>query len=642
MQKLLKHSKRDNPNILIFFIYSLIFNFRFSFPRDSAGFRTTSTQLTSFNIMKEFIPIVNRRVTFFFGIIFLLFSFFLNGWTATYYVDATNGNDNNFGLSTTTAWKTIAKVNQSNFLPGDNILFKRGEFWREQLTVPSSGSSINPISFGAYESGADPIISGMRELAGWSDRGNWTNQGSNIWLMDRGIYEYTRLVIDGKEYIEAETFNDVDDNHRWFYDTEYRDLYLYATENPATAYLNMYYAADVNGILVDGKSYIEIQNIEIQGGYYGIKIRNACSNILVHDCTIGKYTYSQGIRIQGVTSSPYTPIKKVEIYNNTIDFDYDNSADDYKTKGTAEDCVFLGSSVESCKIYENIINACTHSCVMLISNDSNCPNQHNEVYKNKIDGTGSNYCRGIDITNGGHGAVDGQTAYNLIYRNIISNTTVRNQIFGDHNEFYYNIIYNVTEGGVLDNVSDGIGLFGPENQKCHNNKIYNNTIYNVAHNGIIVYGDANCANVQNNLVRNNLVMNWGKDKYGIYIEDHTTVLDNTYEHNLLYKSGVSDVVYHGHDGADDYPHTIEEFNAKNGSVNDVIGGNISSDPLMTDPDNDDFTLQSSSPCINAGADVGLTQDYLGNGLSGSVWDIGASEYQNLIFPKIPINFRILK
>jgi len=37
---------------------------------------------------------------------------------ATYYVDATNGNDVNNGLSESTSWKTIAKVNGPRFNPG--------------------------------------------------------------------------------------------------------------------------------------------------------------------------------------------------------------------------------------------------------------------------------------------------------------------------------------------------------------------------------------------------------------------------------------------------------------------------------------------------------------------------------------------
>jgi len=43
-------------------------------------------------------------------------------------------------------------------------------------------------------------------------------------------------------------------------------------------------------------------------------------------------------------------------------------------------------------------------------------------------------------------------------------------------------------------------------------------------------------------------------------------------------------------------------------------------------DNSDFTLQSLSPCINAGVDVGLTEDFEGNPIVGAP-DIGAYEYQ---------------
>ena len=54
-----------------------------------------------------------------FLILVLMFAF--PAWAATYYVDATNGNDNNDGLSLSTAWKTIAKVNNSNFINQYNI-----------------------------------------------------------------------------------------------------------------------------------------------------------------------------------------------------------------------------------------------------------------------------------------------------------------------------------------------------------------------------------------------------------------------------------------------------------------------------------------------------------------------------------------
>ena len=44
-----------------------------------------------------------------------------------YYVDATNGNDSNNGHTPQAAWQTIERINGQSFLPGDFILFKKGE-----------------------------------------------------------------------------------------------------------------------------------------------------------------------------------------------------------------------------------------------------------------------------------------------------------------------------------------------------------------------------------------------------------------------------------------------------------------------------------------------------------------------------------
>jgi hypothetical protein len=84
-------------------------------------------------------------------------------WGTTYYVAA--GNDSNSGTSAGAAWQTIAKVNASTFLPGDSILFNRGDAWYgTSLVAPSSGASGTPITFGAYGSGANPQIKGSLAL----------------------------------------------------------------------------------------------------------------------------------------------------------------------------------------------------------------------------------------------------------------------------------------------------------------------------------------------------------------------------------------------------------------------------------------------------------------------------------------------
>jgi hypothetical protein len=86
-------------------------------------------------------------------------------WATTYYV-AASGSDTNSGTSGSSPWQTVAKVNASTFLPGDSILFNRGDAWYgTSLVAPSSGSSGSPITFGAYGSGANPIIKGSTALS---------------------------------------------------------------------------------------------------------------------------------------------------------------------------------------------------------------------------------------------------------------------------------------------------------------------------------------------------------------------------------------------------------------------------------------------------------------------------------------------
>jgi hypothetical protein len=85
---------------------------------------------------------------------------------ATTYFVAAGGSDSNNGTSGATPWQTVAKVNGTAFSAGDSILFNRGDAWYgTSLVVPSSGSSGAPITFGAYGSGANPMLKGSTFLS---------------------------------------------------------------------------------------------------------------------------------------------------------------------------------------------------------------------------------------------------------------------------------------------------------------------------------------------------------------------------------------------------------------------------------------------------------------------------------------------
>ena len=97
-------------------------------------------------------------------------------YAKNYYISA-KGLDTNNGLSPTSAWQTIAKLNTSFGIiaAGDSILFKCGETFYGSVIVGKSGTSALPIVFSSYGTGDKPLITGFSTLS------NWTNVGGGIW-----------------------------------------------------------------------------------------------------------------------------------------------------------------------------------------------------------------------------------------------------------------------------------------------------------------------------------------------------------------------------------------------------------------------------------------------------------------------------
>lgn len=89
----------------------------------------------------------------------------LRAFAQTYYVSA-DGSDSYDGLSQSTAWKSISKVNSATLASGAQVLFRCGDEFRGQLTIAKSG-----VTIGSYGSGEKPIISGAEQLTNWVRRG---------------------------------------------------------------------------------------------------------------------------------------------------------------------------------------------------------------------------------------------------------------------------------------------------------------------------------------------------------------------------------------------------------------------------------------------------------------------------------------
>ena len=121
----------------------------------------------------------------------------------TYYVDADCGHSKKRLEQRERArrlpWLTVAHVNAQSFNPGDSVLFERTCAWYgTSLTVPSGGLSGSPITFGAYGTGANPILKGSTVL------------NTSGYVLDTGITSapiYGPLVDSGTSSTDSATRN---------------------------------------------------------------------------------------------------------------------------------------------------------------------------------------------------------------------------------------------------------------------------------------------------------------------------------------------------------------------------------------------------------------------------------------------------
>lgn len=91
------------------------------------------------------------------------------GGPFSWFVDSVGGNDGNSGLSSTSAFATLAKL-QTVLGHGDTANLKKGSHWREQLTITKHNITVQ-----AYGTGNMPLIDGSVVATGWTKTGGYTN-----------------------------------------------------------------------------------------------------------------------------------------------------------------------------------------------------------------------------------------------------------------------------------------------------------------------------------------------------------------------------------------------------------------------------------------------------------------------------------
>jgi hypothetical protein len=125
----------------------------------------------------------------------------------TYYIDSDSGDDSRTGNHPEHAWKSLDRVNQHTFRPGDRVLFKAGTRYSGQLKPNGSGAVLegqtNVISIGSHGEGPRPRIDAegkfldallLRNVELWEVQDlEITNQGEQREPWRTGV----RIVSDG-------------------------------------------------------------------------------------------------------------------------------------------------------------------------------------------------------------------------------------------------------------------------------------------------------------------------------------------------------------------------------------------------------------------------------------------------------------
>ena len=168
---------------------------------------------------------------------------------ANYYVD-------NTGTGDTLA--TIAEVNALSLNPDDTVFFKKGCVWREQLTVPSSGSAGHYIVFTSYGTGLKPQILGSTQAITWTESGT-----ANVWQSATAItvnphtygnvwFEETDGSVTTGEW-KSSVANCVAE-YDWFWASNV--LYCYAVTDPDSRYSSVEAGQLWYAFVLNNKEYI--------------------------------------------------------------------------------------------------------------------------------------------------------------------------------------------------------------------------------------------------------------------------------------------------------------------------------------------------------------------------------------------------
>lgn len=268
----------------------------------------------------------------------------------TFYLDSHRGNDDEDGLSPTSAWRSLLKARNAHLQPGDSMLFARGSVWRGQLNL-QTGNATHTTLYGAFgdPSAPKPLFLGSVSASAPSD---WQQQhpGSDIWMidsvgskyaevMDRDMHSYEsfdlrdigNLILDGETSVGWRVWapGELTNQDQWYYEASINShlrgrnetsLYMYSPAgNPALVHTSIECAwmnfAQADLIGITSVSHVTVESLAIK--YTGSSAMGGgnMSNVLIRHCDIA---FAGGACIQPGPRFRRNPLECTR-YGNALD-----------------------------------------------------------------------------------------------------------------------------------------------------------------------------------------------------------------------------------------------------------------------------------------------------------------------------------
>lgn len=507
----------------------------------------------------------------------------------SYYVDCSAGTN---GAGTQASpWNNLATVNtHAAFGAGDNILFKRGTTCSGQLWALGSGTSSSAfITIGDYGTGALPIINGG------------SNQ-SAIKLYNQSYWHIQNIETTGGNpygiYVSGNVSATL--NHFRVTNVVVHDVAGTTTsqkENGLIVFIPGAALTLFNDVIIDGATVYNTQQwagILVGGDDYGrtmtsprntnITIKNSTATNVYGDAIV-LYQVNTGLLANNVAyNTGLIPTDVVGTPNGIWEWECGNCTVEYNEAYTQHSPSWDGGGFD--------IDFGSSGNIL----------QYNYGHDN--DG----YCIAVFATGGASQTV----ANNIVRYNVCSNNARDASLATDRNAELYFAVWN-SNGGA--GYISGLDVY--------NNTIYWNPANATLHYAIAAYdlyrgtGFTGTNRFMNNIIyaANPNIMN---------MKENGVIFNN----NLYWYTGAGNPVFKWGNS------TYNGFAAfKAGSGQEANG--IYTNPLLNDPTYHangfpvtSFTLQSGSPAINAGANLGNmgAHDFFGNAIpQGGAYDIGAYE-----------------